>query len=438
MNQPNQPANELTSKPANFFLGILGLFGILGIPSQTLAAPITLRLDHHLFTVNPDTHPEWREPEEIWLYKGKEIPPPAELRVDGDVLPSLPPGMIRSERSGWNKSAIEQTLQKVVATPLQREAGSVVIKRSLSGAVVFEGVGMLGREVILPELSRLVVQAIAVGATDVQIPIWETQPAIIVEDPELQKLGIREVVTVGESDFAGSPIARRHNIAVGMARFNGHLVEQGEIFSFNEVLGPVNGATGYWKELVIKGELTIPDYGGGLCQVSSTAYRGVWEYGFPIVDRRNHSFAVTYYAPHGTDATIYPPNVDMKFANDSKGALAIQTHIDGNKAYFIYYGTRDTRQTDVIGPYLWDFRGVPEPREDFTTDIPVGERRKVSDKHPGVKAAWFRFVARENEEPVQERIFSAYDARGIIFQTGVAPADLPPSVEDGYIEQRIF
>ena len=118
------------------------------------------------------------------------------------------------------------------------------------------------------------------------------------------------------------------------------------------------------------GEHTLPEYGGGLCQVSTTAYRGVWEYGFPITGRRNHSFAVSYYAPHGTDATIYPPHTDMKFLNDSPGALLLQTYHENDRAYFIYYGTKDDRTAEVIGPYTWDFRPPPPDRTDYTTEDP--------------------------------------------------------------------
>ena len=426
---PNE--KRKTNKRINVLVGFLGFLGLFGfLPSAQAFAPLTLRHAHHLFTVDADAYPHWQEPEEVWMLHGREVRAPAELRVDGDSIPPLPPGIVRSQKAGWNRGAIERTLQKLIATPLERAPGSVVIRRSASGAIVFEGVGMLGREVQLSELANLVVTAIEADATDVEIPINETQPQITVEDATLRNLGITEVVTVGESDFSGSPIPRRHNITTGMSKFNGHLIPQEEIFSFNEVLGRVDGSTGYWKELVIMGEYTLPEYGGGLCQVSTTAYRGAWERGFPIIKRRNHSFAVTYYSPQGTDATIFPPNVDMEFKNDGPSALLIQTHIEDSKAYFIYYGTRDQRKTEMLGPYLWDFKSPPADREELTTEIPPGERRKASDKHPGMKAAWFRFVTPPEGEEIKERIYSAYAARGLLYQTGVAPTpkseEIPP------------
>jgi vancomycin resistance protein YoaR len=112
----------------------------------------------------------------------------------------------------------------------------------------------------------------------------------------------------------------------------------------------VNGSTGYEKELVIKaGGVTEADYGGGLCQVSTTTYRGVLNSGLPVTQRRNHSYYVKYYAPAGTDATIYPPYVDLMFENDTPGKVYIQTRVvpEKSKAYVYFWGTHDGRVVDV-------------------------------------------------------------------------------------------
>jgi vancomycin resistance protein YoaR len=241
-----------------------------------------------------------------------------------------------------------------------------------------------------------------------------------VNDPVLREQGIKEFVTMGESDFHGSTKNRIHNVTTGLNKFNGHLIEKDEVFSFVKVLGPVDASTGYRKELTIIGDKTLPEYGGGLCQVSSTAYRGVWEYGFPITQRKNHSYAVSYYAPQGTDATVYPPNIDIKFKNDSPGALLIQTVIDvpNLKAYFLYYGTKDDRETSVIGPYNWGYTPAPPPRTEETLEIPAGTRRKVGEAVPGLQTAWFRTVQQDGKE-VTQGTYSIYQARPLYWQVGV-------------------
>ena len=288
---------------------------------------------------------------------------------------------------------------------------------------------MLGRSLSVDEAVTLTVDALTEGVTDILLPVEELQPTITVSPQGLIDSGLKEVVAIGESNFAGSTQSRRHNIAVGLSKFNGHLIPKGGTFSFNEVLGPVNRATGFLQELVILGEKTLPDYGGGLCQVSTTAYRGVWEQGFPIAQRRNHSFAVQYYSPQGTDATIYPPNTDMKFVNDGQSDLLIQTYMEGDNAYFIYYGTKDERSAELVGPYTWDRVAAPPERTEYTTDIPPGTKRKVGSPVPGLKAAWFRIVSRPDaQEPMQEGYYSFYEARPLYFQIGIEPGSVPPDV----------
>lgn len=191
----------------------------------------------------------------------------------------------------------------------------------------------------------------------------------------LNELGIKELIATGYSNFSGSPANRRQNIRVGAEKFNGLLIKPGEIFSFTANLGEVDAKNGYLPELVIKDNETIPEYGGGLCQVSSTAFRAALNAGLPITARKAHSYPVTYYKPYGTDATIYVPNPDLKFKNDTEEHILIQTRIVGNYLYFDFYGTKkDTSvkfagnknatgavsKVELVTPYTYDFGGRGE------------------------------------------------------------------------------
>ena len=416
----------------SIFLGSLILFGVTAFaPGRALAAyaPLTFRYEHFIFTIDPDDYPAWHSTEEEWLLFGQPFQLPPSLRVDGDVLPPLPEGVVRNSQFAWDRGAIRATLDVQIARQFDREPRSVAIRRE-EEQVVFDGVGLPGRRVNLSEAAQLTVEALTRGIADISLPVSVLQPKIDVLDADLQDGGILEVVAVGESDYRGSPLARQHNIATGLSRFNGHIIPQGTTFSFNEVLGPVGPSTGYKQELVIKGDKTLPDYGGGLCQVSTTAYRGVWEYGFPIQQRINHSYSVRYYFPQGTDATIYPPYKDMQFLNDSPGDLLIQTHYEDGRAYFIYFGTRDGRQTELMGPYVWGQTSVPGDRVEYTTDIPPGTSRKVGERVPGSRAGWLRIVRGEGGGEKQETVYSLYEARPLYTQIGVTAEELNPPVEE--------
>ncbi len=404
-------------------IGILGFIGMVAFfPMEAHAAlpNLTYRYKHHIFVIGAQQMTGWQGEKETWTYNGQPVIPPAKLRVDGDIVDPMPMGFAKGVQPAWNEEAIAATIAARITSTLDRSAGSVTISRNGSGSIVFEGVGFPGRNVDVRAAARLTAEALTNGVTDIMLPMIETQPQITVLDEELRSKGIGELVTLGESDFSGSTKNRIHNVTVGLNRFNGHLIEQGETFSFVKTLGPVDASAGYLKELTILGDKTVPDYGGGLCQVSSTAYRGVWEYGFPITQRKNHSYAVHYYAPQGTDATVYPPNVDIKFLNDSPGALLIQTVIDvpNTKAYFLYYGTRDDRTSSVIGPFSWDFRAAPPPKTEETLEIAPGTRRKVGEAVNGMRTAWFRTVNKDGKETVQGT-YSIYEARPLFYQIGV-------------------
>lgn len=196
-------------------------------------------------------------------------------------------------------------------------------------------------------------KTLEIGRSNIEITTFTNNPSKSLS--ETNSLGINELIASGKSNFAGSPNNRRHNIDVGVKRFIGTIIPAGSEFSFNKILGPVEAEQGFLPELVIKKTGTVPEFGGGLCQVSSTTFRAAMEAGLPITQRRNHAYAVQYYAPQGTDATIYPGVIDLKFINDTPGAILVWPHFtDRNNLVFDFYGTKDTRQVVLDKPIQYD------------------------------------------------------------------------------------
>jgi len=173
-----------------------------------------------------------------------------------------------------------------------------------------------------------------------------------VASTDLNKYGIKELISEGTSNFRGSPQNRIHNIRTGASKFNGVLIKPGEEFSFIKILGPVDESTGYLPELVIKTDKTVPEFGGGMCQVSTTMFRAALLAGLKITARTNHAYPVQYYAPQGLDATVYIPKPDLMFLNDTPGYILIQTRIEGTQLIFDFFGTSDGRQTKLVGPFV--------------------------------------------------------------------------------------
>ncbi|MBL7053351.1 MAG: VanW family protein [Candidatus Portnoybacteria bacterium] len=169
---------------------------------------------------------------------------------------------------------------------------------------------------------------------------------------QTNKLGINTLLGQGTSNFAGSPKNRIHNIKTGTAKFNGLILNPGEEFSFNTLLGESGPEQGFLAELVIKKNKTVPEYGGGLCQVSTTVFRSAVNSGLEITQRTNHSFPVAYYNPQGFDATVYDPYPDFRFINNTPNHLLIEAFVQGTYLTFNFYGTDDGREIKIKGPYI--------------------------------------------------------------------------------------
>lgn len=188
------------------------------------------------------------------------------------------------------------------------------------------------------------------GAPAIELVVKRTSPQISTEN--IDTLGLTALIGKGESNFAGSPKNRTHNIKVGAAKMNGLLIRPGEEFSFANYIGEIGAKQGYLPELVIKKNKTIPEYGGGICQVSTTIFRAAINSGLKITERHAHAFPVKYYNPQGFDATIYPPRPDLRFINDTSNNILLQAKIEGTKITFEIYGTADGREAKIKGPTI--------------------------------------------------------------------------------------
>lgn len=302
---------------------------------------------------------------------------------------------------------IDQKMGKYLDVPLE----NVKIYTDKDGKIIIEGRGDNGKQIQRTLFKKAIELALENDIDTVPIPVTEISPSITVSE-DLQALGIKERISIGHTTFYGSPLNRMYNIDVGARKLNATLINPDEIFSFNKTIGDVDGSTGYLMELVIKPEGTIPEFGGGLCQVSTTTYRAALFAGLPIEERYQHSYAVTYYSQvlgHGLDATVYIGGPDLKFKNDTGKAMLIQAYVKNKyELYVVTYGTADGRKVDMEGPYISNKTNPAEVVYKEVTDLPVGVQKKIEQAHVGFNALWYRYVTMPNGEKKKEEIISKY------------------------------
>ena len=202
---------------------------------------------------------------------------------------------------------------------------------------------------------------------NIELAFEKIKPEISLDS--IDNMGITSLIGEGRSNFKGSPKNRVFNIKVAIERFNGILIKPGEEFSFVKILGDVDGEHGYRPELVIKKDKTEPEFGGGICQVSTTAFRAAIYSGLEITARRNHAYPVAYYNPQGMDATVYVPRPDFRFINNTPGYILIQVKIEGTELIFDFYGKDDGRKINIIGPKITERKSDGSMKTTFTQQV---------------------------------------------------------------------
>ncbi len=230
---------------------------------------------------------------------------------------------------------------------------------------------------------------------------------------EANNQGIEELVAQGQSNYSHSIATRIHNINLAASRFNGQIIPKGAIFSFNEIVGDISSNTGFQPAYVIENGKTVLGDGGGVCQVSTTMFRAALNAGLPIVERHAHAYRVSYYendSEPGFDATIYSPSVDLKFKNDSPGALLIQTEIDEANMILTFklYGKKDDRKVEISKATVWDIAPPPEPLYQDDPTLKSGEVKQVDFPAWGAKAKFTYKVTYKGGDVKEKTFFSTF------------------------------
>jgi vancomycin resistance protein YoaR len=285
--------------------------------------------------------------------------------------------------------------------------------------VVMAVESVVGQKLEMTATLSLIEAAVFGQERTVPLPLIPIPPKVAsVDAPRVDTF---ELISEGTSGFQGSSASRIHNIVVGAAQFDGLLIAPGETFSFNRYLGEVTPEKGYEESIIIWGNETRADVGGGLCQVSTTAFRAAFWAGVPITERWPHLFRVSYYEPpKGMDATIYSPWVDLKWVNDTGEYLLIRTAVDTEKktAAFRFYGRKPPRVVEVEGPHEENLirHGPAVTRQDPT--LPKGTRKQVEWAQDGLDVTVVRLIKENGVVIRRDEFFSRYKPWQAVYLVG--------------------
>jgi vancomycin resistance protein YoaR len=194
--------------------------------------------------------------------------------------------------------------------------------------------------------------------------------------------------------FATSIAERRQNIAIATSMFDGVVVQPGQEYSFLSA-GDFSEAAGFVEGYAIVAGKLEKVVGGGLCQVSTTLFRAASNAGMEITRRSGHTYVVYFYENIlGFDATVFSPDVDFRWRNDSPGPIYIATTTNPEAATvtFELWGASDGRTVSYEGPIT---RNVVKPGVatwQFDKQLPRGAKRQLVHGRSGMDVNYIRTV----------------------------------------------
>lgn len=129
--------------------------------------------------------------------------------------------------------------------------------------------------------------------------------------------------------LAGRTPGQRHNSEWAANKINGAIIQPGQVFSFNQRVGPWGRREGVVRAPVSYGGILVPSWGGGVCQTSTTLYCAALIAGMEIIERHPHEIAPSYI-PAGMDAAVAQELADLRFKNPFPFPVRIQCFIEND------------------------------------------------------------------------------------------------------------
>lgn len=177
-----------------------------------------------------------------------------------------------------------------------------------------------------------------------KIPLKNIKPSIT--NDNLGDEAFPDELSSFSTNFSTADTNRTTNIKISVNKINGIVLMPGEEFSFNKILGPRTPQAGYKLGAAYIGGKVVSDYGGGVCQTSSTLYNAVILSNLEVTSRANHYFAPNY-VPVGRDATVYWSSLDFNFKNNRNYPIKIKAVVNGGTIKVDIFGKKEDTDCEV-------------------------------------------------------------------------------------------
>jgi len=268
----------------------------------------------------------------------------------------------------------------------------------------------------------------------IALPTIAVEPKL--DAAQIAGLSFADVLSTGRSSFKGSAAYRITNITTGAKHINGVLIAPDAIFSFNTEVGEIDEANGFVQGYAVVGNRTQLEWGGGVCQVSTSMFRAAFYAGLPIVERHAHPYYIRWYdefafpdaAGPGLDAAIFTGELDFRFRNNTGNWVLIEANVDAKKQILDINlrGVANGTTVRVVGPKITGT--TPAPKEPVYVDdptLPTGEVKQTDHAKDGMNVVVFRIVNRGGKDAPGEEYTTDFRPWPDVYLRGTGPKAKP-------------
>lgn len=239
-----------------------------------------------------------------------------------------------------------------------------------------------------PQAAAFALDAAAPGET-IRLPGDVTYPSLTAE--ELEAVLFRDELGTVTTRVGGTSV-RRNNVKLAGACCDGIILNDGDIFDYNAVVGKRTTARGFGAAPAYVNGETVETVGGGICQVSSTIYYATLLSNLEIVERYAHRYAPSYIT-WGMDATVswggpefrfrnntgYPIRLDVTYKNSQITVTVVGTKVDDTYVKMTYKNLGDTPyETEYVETEELDWGTQQQKQSPYTGHQVVSYRNVYS------------------------------------------------------------
>lgn len=287
-----------------------------------------------------------------------------------------------------------------VADSVDRKAVDATLLETVDGIHISKD--QTGRQTNREATVKALVQAIETGnAAGIPLIVMNMPASIRVQDLQ----GIDGMIAAYTTVYDSSDESRSRNIQIAASKLSGILVGPGDILSFNDRVGLRNPENGYKLAPTLSSAGAVMDWGGGVCQVSSTLYNAALLADFAVVERSAHYYPPVY-VPLGQDATVADGQIDLKVKNTRRHAVYIRSRAEEGKLEVRIYGKREKDAATVRIETTEKTVRVPQTVILQDPSLPLGEEIVESTGRTGFIVTVHRIRLQGEKELGREKISS--------------------------------